>query len=346
MDNKKLATPSEEMDAKNQEQASKNQRDEEPAFDSYDTAWDEIDLDNPNIIFDNEDEKKTEEEVNEVLNEKLEKEREIAEKGGLVADEPKDTETEAKIEVKKDGKIVIDEPIKYKGKLITIDDKEEAYALMQKGFKLEQEMSKIKPYKRMIAVIEDAGINEEDIQALADLKSGKKEALNYFASAYGVDVFDIGNKEYKPEVKEIKEENADELEEYFRELGEDNPELAGKVASVYNELPDEFKVEVYKPNIFQAFVNSVETGEFDKVYPIALKYKTLNPAVSWRDAYAYGASKVLGNEELEEKEVKEPSKELETPKEERNIDNWDSEYDRVWEDDEYFRNLEKELFGG
>jgi len=50
-------------------------------------------------------------------------------------------------------------------------------------------------------------------------------------------------------------------------------------------------MEVYKPQMFEAFVDSVNTGEFDTVYPIAVKEKALNPALSWVQAYQVGAKK-------------------------------------------------------
>jgi len=338
-------------DEKNLTTPQKEDVNEEKLFDDYDTAWDEVDLDNPNIIFDNEDEKKTEEEVNKIVEGEEKKKDIVREAGGLEADEPKE-EKDVSIEASDipKGAIFIDEPIKFKGREIPIESKEEAYALMQKGFKLETEMAKIKPYKGYIRLIEDAGIDLEDLQAIADLKQGKKEAINYFTNKYGIelesfDFLDEKTKEYKPQVKEEVKEASDPISDFWNDVVETDPELAGKVASVYNELPDDFKAEVYKPEVFPAFVDSIKSGEFDRLYPVALKIKAVNPAVSWQDAYLMAYEK-QGDENKEEQKSKEESDELNIPNADNEIkESQIDEYDRVWDDDDYFKQIEKEMFG-
>lgn len=238
--------------------------------------------------------------------------------------------------------LVISNPVlKYKGKEIPIDSEEELIALAQKGFKLESEMGKIKPYKSMIKIIDNAGITAEDIQALADLKSGKKEALGYMKQSAGIEdepeygsMFDEDKpkEDYKPAVTQ-----EDPVATIFSSVTEENPELAGKVSKIYEEIDDTFKLEVYRPEVFPMFIQSISSGEFEEVYPIALKTKMMNPALSWLEAYAMAGK----NKAKPEKEV--PPKDTSIPKQtdtKRNIKSLDysSAYDMSLEE------LEKRLF--
>ncbi len=124
----------------------------------------------------------------------------------------------------------------------------------------------------------------------------------------------------------------------FRQLTEDQPELAGKVSQTYEEIDDQFKIEVYQPNVFPMFVSSISSGEFDKLYPLAMKAKMMNPALSWLEAYA-----MAGKQEPAKQEKVVPPADVQIPNNkqaDRNIKKLD--YDAAY--DMSLEELEKRLF--
>jgi hypothetical protein len=293
----------------------------ETNVDDYEKAWESIDVNEPPA---------------EIFGETTVQE---------TSEEPVSEESEH-VEPNTEGLVITNPVLKFKGKEIPIDSADEMIALAQKGFRLESEMSKIKPLRPLIKIIESAGLTAEDVQALADMKSGKKEALNYLKRTAGIEDEELpfgsglfedkkeDTKDYKPDIPVD-----DPVASVFNRITEEDPELAGKVSKVYDDIDDEFKAEVYNPNVFPMFVSSIASGEFDTVYPIAVKTKMMNPALSWLEAYAMAGNQ--GNQSKQDKVV--PPADTSIPKNKdtgRNVKemNYDSAYDLSLEE------LEKRLF--
>jgi len=322
-----IVTPSEEMDVTQQSNQEPEQEEvqndvEEQNTESsstgsdYDEAWKNIDIDNPpDSIFGSTTEFEEPAEQPKVEEPVVPEETQVEAKTGLVISNP---------------------VLKYKGKEIPIDSEEELIALAQKGFKLESEMTKIKPQKQILNIVD--GVPAEDLKAFADAKSGDKAAIGYVLNMLGgssegqADDFwgaepqrEEEKKAYTPDIPQV-----DEVAEIFKDITENNPSVAGTVSEVYSELDDQFKQEVYNPQTFPAFVKSVESGEFDKVYPIAMKLRTQNPALTWLQAYGLAGQRVLGGKQEVQKET--PPKSTSIPKQgtsERKLDklDYDAAYD-------------------
>jgi hypothetical protein len=250
------------------------------------------------------------------------------------------------------GAFMTEKPVlKYKGKDIPIDSADELISLAQKGFRMETEAAAIKPKKKVLQVVD--GIPLEVLQAVADLHSGNAGAIDYLKSEYGIkdhtadndnlwgndsDTSDSQeNKSYSPEVTPD-----DPVSDYFTEYASSNQVGAAKVNEIYSELDDSFKNEIYKPGVFEAFVNSVETGEFDSVYPMAVKEKTFNPAMTWIQAYQMA----LGKVGTKTPAVTEPPAAATPPKQQEKGRHMSgqSAADRVWNDPDYFAKLDAEIF--
>ncbi len=260
---------------------------EETTESDYDKAWKNIDVDTPpDNVFGETTEEVTEE-----------------------SDETEETTEE--VEPEKESGFTIKHPVlKFKGKEIPIDDEAELIALAQKGFKFNDEMSKLKPKKQLLNIVE--GISMEDLKAFADAKNGNEQAMNYIAGMFkgtsepsGEDFFgeetkDIPEGNYTPEITPV-----DDVAEFFKDYSESSPANAGKVSEIYAELDDQFKQEVYQTNIFPAFVKSIESGEFDDVYPMAIKIRNSNPAIGWVQAYGM-ANKKLADKQPVKKKVTPP----------------------------------------
>jgi hypothetical protein len=94
--------------------------------------------------------------------------------------------------------------------------------------------------------------------------------------------------------------------------------------------------------MFPAFVQSVSTGEFDKVYPLAVKERVLNPALSWVDAYGAAAQKVS----LPETKRNDPPASAQIPATQtpRKVNESDAA-SRIWDDnDDAFNEMQKQIF--
>jgi hypothetical protein len=161
-------------------------------------------------------------------------------------------------------------------------------------------MAKIKPYKGYINILNSGTITIEDLKAYDDALSGNEQAKKYLANKLGIKSTTESNSffdevdekptneqvDYKPDVPV-----QDPVGEYFATITEENPEVAGKISQVYADLDDEFKQEVYHPQVFPMFATSVANGEFDKLYPLAMKERVNNPALTWLQAYQMAGSK-------------------------------------------------------
>jgi len=263
-----------------------------------------------------------------------------------VQDDIKEEPTEEEDNEQQNG-VLITKPLKYRGKEIWVNSEEEAIELMQKGLDYSFKMNKIKPHRSIVNIVEEAGLSVEDIKALADAKSGKQEAIRYIVNKFGLEpqdddfVFDDdtqagSNEEYKPEVKP-----QDPVLEIYQEVANREPELAGKVSKIWDELEDTFKQELYNPDVFRAFIGSVKTGEFEKVLPEAVKVKALNPGVAWLQAYQYAVQNIgsIQRQTQEPSEAVKP-KQPSRPKKRKTIK---ESYDEIW--DKSIDELEKEIFG-
>jgi len=255
------------------------------------------------------------------------------------------------------GAFMVDKPVlKFKGKEIPIDSSEELINLAQKGMQMETAAAEMKPKKKVLSIVD--GIPLEVLQAVADIHGGNTNAIGYIKKQYGIedtrsteseDSFwgnENSNKEETPPKETYTPAVAVEnpMEDFWENYSAGNQQMAGKVSDTYGSLDEGFKSEIYQPNVFPAFVQSVESGEFDSAYPIAIKEKSLNPAMTWLQAYGAAVGK-LGQV---------PAKQTEPPASatppsngggtDRNMSDT-NKADRVWNDDAYFNDLESKLFG-
>jgi hypothetical protein len=268
-------------------------------------------------------------------------------------EEPKDNEPEPST-----NEIRISNPVlKFKGKDVPISSADELIALAQKGLKLEIEMQKIKPQKRIVSLIESSGIDEADIKALADAKGGNPNAIEFLATKFDIklsrehdnnDIFDepvrepeVDTNQYKPQL-----EPDDPVKAFWNDYTQQNPTGASKVLEIYNELDDTFKQEIYEPQAFPGFVEAVEMGEFEKFYPLSVKIKAMNPAATWRQAYSQAVMSQQDGSQVQQKQ-NEPDPATRVPrnasKERKPVREADVRK-KIWNDKDYEEELMSKLF--
>jgi hypothetical protein len=299
---------------------------------AYNDAWDKIDVNDTSIL---------DEQPTTVVNDPLQVEESF--------EDTSTNNTNNSI-----GAFMSDKPVlKYKGKEIPVENADELIALAQKGLSLEVRAAELKPKEKALKIIDNVPL--EVLQAVADLNSGKTDAINYLKSTYGItdpkptesndnfwdeksDEKPVTNEsEYKPTIAQ-----EDPVASFWKDYTASNQVGAAKVNEIYSGLEESFKTEIYTPEIFPAFVQSIESGEFDSVYPLAVKEKSLNPAMTWIQAYQMAVQKGGFNPTTSE-----PPAAATPPKHADQSRHLSAEAaaDRVWNDPEYFRELENKIFG-
>ena len=324
MENEELTTApvEEQVEITNEQPAEQTEVEKSTNESDYDDAWDNLDLDNA-------------ESVDTLLGDTA---TEVEDEGLKVAEK---SEEAIATKAFMDAAPVL----KFKGKDIPIDSPEEIVALAQKGFLMESEQAKIKPYKKMISTVSDVPL--EVLQAVADLNSGKQEALEYLKDHYGIaskqddDYFGENNDDVKADstyTPEVKEE--DPVKDYWDSVVSEDSEMAAKVNSAYKDLDPAFQNQIYDPALFPAFVESVKSGEFDRVYPIAMKERMLNPALDWVSAYQSAAGKTG-----QQPERNEPPASAQQPRQEqvRRLDS-SANADAIWDNSEAFEKMSREIY--
>jgi len=245
------------------------------------------------------------------------------------------------------GAFMADKPVlTYKGKDIPIDTEEELITLAQKGFRMETEAAAMKPKKKILSIID--GVPMEVLQAVADIHNGNKDAISYIEKQYGIEEKKSDDPWNSPEEKP-KDKNysptitvEDPIKNFWEDFVTNNKQQAAKVGDIYESLEEGFKSEIYKDQVFQSFVEAVGTGEFETVYPVAIKEKTLNPAMTWLQAYAHAISK-MSQPGVTQKEPPVSAAAPSNNNSGRDI-NRGNDGDRVWNDDAYFKEVEARLF--
>ena len=90
-------------------------------------------------------------------------------------------------------------PIKANGKTIQLKDPSEAIRLMQMGANYTHKMQSLAPYRKKMAMLQNAGLFEEDkINNLIDLAQGKPEAIAQFLKDHKVDPLDLDMSDSAP----------------------------------------------------------------------------------------------------------------------------------------------------
>jgi len=342
-----LTTPSNEADVTTQENETQSDQVEDQtqvedqsnteetttASDDYDKAWDSIDTSEPPADLFGE------------TTETIEEEK-PSEESQPQAQPPIGSQVD-----QDQGGLVIQNPVlKHRGKPIPIDNEEELLRLAQQGLDYNIKNSKLKKLKPFQSIV-DEGLTIEAAKAALDFVKGNHQALDYLKQLAGYkeeetsDFFDYGAEEqkkdtdYKPAVKQ-----EDPVLEYFSTVSERDPELGGKVSAIYDQIDDSFRLEIYSPDKFPLFVKSIESGEFDKVYPHAVKMKAVNPTYSWLQAYIEAGKRLeVGKTTVADKAVQ-PPKGVEIPSNtepsKRNVKKLD--YDSAFNMD--LKELEDRLF--
>ena len=139
-----------------------------------------------------------------------------------------------------------------------------------KGMDYLKKTTALKPYRTMIAAMEENKVSPEDINLLIDLKKGNKEAIAKLIKENEVDVYDLPEaNDYKPQ-EYRQSETALEMKEVLNTISKDAE--FSRTSEIYDAFDDQTKAFLNEdPSRIVGLHNDIKTGVFDKVLPLAEK---------------------------------------------------------------------------
>ena len=220
-----------------------------------------------------------------------------------VEQETTQTEEETKAVEKSDeanekdiSSMVFETPImiKNRGLNLPVNNMAELIKMAEMGADYTRKTQEIAPYRKTVELIKSTGIDESDLQLLADMKAGNKTAINGLAEKYQIDLLDVEpTTQYKQQVSLPQYNEADIV---AQEIMANQP-LAQEFQRVAQFIPSDFKDVMAKDaNLLKSFAVDVENGVAQQLLPEVTKIMTLNPGVDFITAYVSAGDKVFGSQ--------------------------------------------------
>lgn len=184
-----------------------------------------------------------------------------------------------------DKPVTFKEPITLKSRNLTIsvNNMDELIKIAEQGLDYTKKTQELAPYRKTIEFVKAAGIDDMDLQLLADIKAGNKTAINGFAQKYGIDL-DAHDSD-APYRQQAVINTPNEVDYVANEILA-NEKLANEFRNVIQYTPDSFKAQMAQDaNIMRAFAQDVERGLAQKIIPEANKIVFMNPGMDFMTAY-------------------------------------------------------------
>ena len=138
-----------------------------------------------------------------------------------------------------------------------------------------KKMQQIKPYRKMIDAIEQAQLNQDDLNLAIDVLKGNKDAIGALLKRTGIDALELETDEESNYVPQDygRDEQTLALKDVVDEISAD-PEYARTQKVLTNDWDDNSWKELSSnPATIKALHIDVKNGMYDKVQPIASKLK-------------------------------------------------------------------------
>ena len=183
-------------------------------------------------------------------------------------DEVEDTGSDSSTDYEAQYKKIVGTPFKANGKEITVDSAEDAIKLMQMGANYHKQMQQLKPAKRIIAMLEQAGmLDENKLNHAIDIMNGNSAAIHKLIQERNVDVSDLysdSEVDYTPNQHQVTDERI-ELDTLFNELNSTShgQRVLQEVAGTWDEK-SRYTIG-QTPEILRLLSNQVESGIYDVI---------------------------------------------------------------------------------
>ena len=183
-------------------------------------------------------------------------------------DEVENTSSASATDYESQYKKIVGTPFKANGKEITVDSAEDAIKLMQMGANYHKQMQQLKPAKRIIAMLEQAGmLDENKLNHAIDIMSGNSAAIHKLIQERNVDVSDLysdSEVDYTPNQHQVTDERI-ELDTLFNELNSTShgQRVLQEVAGTWDEK-SRYTIG-QTPEILRLLSNQIENGIYDVI---------------------------------------------------------------------------------
>jgi hypothetical protein len=161
--------------------------------------------------------------------------------------------------------------IKDRGLEIEVKKLSELVQLGSAGLNYTNKSTELAPLRKIADYAKQHNIGIDDLEVLADIRNGNKDALASMAKKYGVDVYDIDTEaDYKPsaDVKHVEVSYADEVAMEMQQSPEVFEAVRGTLATVPRNVAEQI---VSDGNLLSAFRDDISTGIAQQVIPEAVK---------------------------------------------------------------------------
>ena len=183
-------------------------------------------------------------------------------------DEVEDTGSDSATDYESQYKKIVGTPFKANGKEITVDSADDAIKLMQMGANYHKQMQQLKPAKRIIAMLEQAGmLDENKLNHAIDIMNGNSAAIHKLIQERNVDVSDLysdSEVDYTPNQHQVTDERI-ELDTLFNELNSTShgQRVLQEVAGTWDEK-SRYTIG-QTPEILRLLSNQIENGIYDVI---------------------------------------------------------------------------------
>lgn len=147
---------------------------------------------------------------------------------------------------------------------------DELKQMASKGMDYVKKTTALKPYRTMIAAMQENNISPEDLNMLIDLKKGNKEAISKIIRDNDVDTYDLPEADtYKP-TEYRRSEEAYEIKEIISSISQDSE--FSRTSDIYKNLDDQSRQAINQnPTMLSGLHQDIKSGLFDQVLPYAEK---------------------------------------------------------------------------
>lgn len=183
-------------------------------------------------------------------------------------------------------------PFKANGHMIELDKSEDVIKLMQMGANYNKKMIGLKPSLRIVKMLEDQGLlNEDKINRLIDLDKKDPEAIKQLIKDSGLDLLSFDPEKevkYKPNTYNVKDKDV-ELDRAIQDIRETETgqTTLNFISTEWDERSHQEMVN--DPNILRILNDHKQSGIFDQVSAVVEKEKLLGRLNGLSDLDAFMA---------------------------------------------------------
>lgn len=161
---------------------------------------------------------------------------------------------------------------------IPVNNMQELITLAQQGLNYTQKTQQLSSHKNTVDYLGKHNITMQDLETLASIKNGDKQAIGHLAKSNKIDLYDIDSEASFSPSDSVKYYEPTEVDIVANEILQNEP-VAKKITEWVSSdvLPNDF-VGLLRTdaNALRAFAEDVDSGIADRIIPIAMKNYAIN----------------------------------------------------------------------